>query len=108
MNGDNRDRNIVATICYVPILSVVISLVILFVEKEDRFIRFHAMQAFIFSMVYFASVFVLGSFPYVGSLLSGLLFLIACIVWFYGMMSAYKGQILKLPLIGDFVENRVS
>lgn len=108
MNGDNRDRNIVASICYIPMLSIVISVVILFVEKEDKFIRFHAMQAFIFSLAYFASTFIFGSFWLIGSFIAVLLFLIACIVWAYGMMSAYRGQILKLPVIGNFVEKQVS
>ena len=39
MTGGDRDRNIVAAICYIPIFSVVISIVILLVEKEDKFIH---------------------------------------------------------------------
>lgn len=107
MSEGNRDRNIVAAICYIPVFSVVISLVILFVEKEDRFIRFHALQAFLISLIYYLAVFLFGGIPFFGGIISGLIFVLAIIIWLWGMLSAYRGQILKLPVIGNFVEKRV-
>lgn len=108
MTNTNRDRNIVAAICYVPVFSIVISLIIFFVEKDDRFIRFHALQAFLFSLIYYLVVFFFGDLPFLGGLISGLIFVLALIVWIYGMMSSYRGQIFKLPLIGKLSERRVS
>lgn len=106
MIHDDRDRNIVAAICYIPVISIVISLIILFVEKEDKFIRFHALQAFLFSLIYYLAVFFFGGLPFLGGLISGLFFILAIIVWIYGMMSAYGGKIFKLPFIGKLSEKR--
>lgn len=102
-----RDRNIVAAICYIPVISIVISLVVLLVEKDEKFIRFHAFQALIFSVAYYLTVFFLGGLPLIGWLISALLFVVAVAVWILGMMNAYMGRIFKLPLIGDFSEKRV-
>lgn len=107
MTSVYRDRNLVAAICYLPILAVVVSIVILFAEKEDKFIRFHAVQALIFSVSYYILVFFLGGLPYIGSFVSGLLFVVALAVWIFGMINAYGGRIFKLPIIGDFSERRL-
>lgn len=107
MTNNDRDRNIVAAICYIPVFSIVISLIILFVEKEDRFIRFHALQAFLFSIIYYLVVFIFGGLPFLGGLFSGLIFVLAIIVWVWGMISAYNGQIFRLPFVGKFSERRI-
>lgn len=107
MSEGDRDRNIVAAICYIPVFSIVISVIILFVEKEDKFIRFHAIQAFLFSAVYYLAVFFFGGLPFLGGIISGLFFVLALLVWIYGMMSAFRGQIFKLPYLGKISERRV-
>lgn len=107
MTSSDRDRNIVAAICYIPVFSIVISVIILFVEKEDKFIRFHAFQAFLFSVVYYLGVFFFGGLPFLGGIISGIIFVLALFVWVYGMMSAFKGHIFKLPYLGKISERRV-
>lgn len=107
MTDSDRDRNIVAAICYIPFFSIVISIIILFVEKDDRFIRFHALQALLFSIVYFSAVFLLGGLPFLGGIVLGLIFILALFVWIFGIISAFKGKIFKLPYLGKIAEGRV-
>lgn len=107
MPNIDRDRNIVAAICYIPVFSAVISIIILFVEKDDRFIRFHALQALLFSIIYFSAVFLFGGLPYLGGIILGLIFVLALIVWIYGMICAFKGKIFKLPYLGKISEGMV-
>lgn len=103
MSQIDSNRNLVAAIAYVPFISILISIAIFFVEKEDKFIRFHALQAILLSVVYFALSFLLGNLP-LGSALNGLVFLA---IWLYSMYKAWRGVIFKWPVIGDFAERKV-
>ena len=107
MSEGDRDRNIVAAICYIPILSVVISIVILFVEKDDKFIRFHAIQALLLAIAYFLFVVFIGGLPFVGTLVSGLAFLTTLVIGIYAMVNCFHGRLFKLPIIGAFAERKV-
>ena len=107
MRNSSRERNIVAGACYVPLLAIVVSVVILLVEKDDKFIRFHAMQSMLYSLSYYLFVIFVGGLPYVGGLVLGLAFVISLSVWIFGMITAYSGRIFKLPLLGSYAEKRV-
>lgn len=107
MTNSDRDRNIVAAICYIPVFSPVIAIIILFVEKDDRFIRYHALQALLFSVCYFSAVFLFGGLPFLGGIILGLIFVLALFVWIWGMISVYRGKMFKLPVLGNFCETRI-
>lgn len=84
-------------------------IVIYFLEKENDFVRFHAMQ----STIFFASVFILslilGFIPLIGGLIIGLLLpLLSFVGWLVGIISAAKGKRYKFPLVGDYAEKIVS
>ena len=81
-------------------------------EKESRFVRVHAMQAILFGVLWFASSFVftiatlaLGAGIAVLSLPVSIAFLV---VWIWLMVKAYKGDMLKLPFIGEQAEKIVA
>lgn len=106
MKSSIRERNIVAAVCYIPLLAIVISIVILIVEKEDKFIRFHAMQSLMYSFLYYLFVIFIGGMPYVGGLVLGMAFIISLGVWVFGIITAYSGRVFKLPVIGSYAERR--
>lgn len=113
MSGVNDGRNLVAAISYV--LGFVTGIVILMVEKDDKFIRFHAMQSTVATGFLFVLNVVLGIvFSKFGifsflSIISGILIYILifylCIVSF---IKAYKGKVYKLPIFGNMAENRIN
>jgi len=78
-------------------------LVFFLIEKQNRFVRFHAMQ----SLIFFGSIailsIVIGYIPYV-SLLSWLLDLIGFVGWIFLMIQGFQGKYYKLPVIGDYAE----
>lgn len=106
MRSSIKERNIVAAACYVPLAAIVISVVILIVEKEDRFIRFHAMQSLLYSLLYYLFVIFIGGLPFIGGLVLGLAFIISLGVWIFGIITAYSGRVFKLPVIGSYAERR--
>ncbi|GLV59098.1 hypothetical protein KDH_59260 [Dictyobacter sp. S3.2.2.5] len=90
-------------------------LLLLFV-KENRFIRFHAMQSLLFFggyTVFFvafvriieAHIFFLSGFAIFAFVL---MHIIAAIGWFVGVISAMSGKSTKLPFVGDWAERFVN
>jgi uncharacterized membrane protein len=81
--------------------------VLLMIEKEDAFVRFHALQ----SVVTFVAVAVLhvavGSLPLVSWLLAGPMFLATIALWIFLMVMAFLGRRYKVPVVGDFVERQL-
>jgi uncharacterized membrane protein len=79
--------------------------IVLTVEKRDRFVRFHAMQ----SVVTFGTVLVaylaLTSLPVVGTLLVVPLRVGVVFLWLVLMLKAWSGESYKLPWAGDLAEH---
>lgn len=79
--------------------------VLLAVEKQDAFVRFHAMQ----SVVTFIGVLVLslmlGSLPYLGLVLYLPFILAVFALWVFLMLKAWHGASYKLPYLGDLAEH---
>ena len=100
------DPNLAAAIAYLA--GFVTGLVLLAVEKENRYVRFHAMQ----STVFFAGVLVvsiaINSIFFLGAILYAfLLFPAVVILWLVLMFKAYSGETFKLPVVGDFAEKQI-
>ena len=81
----------------------VTGLIFLLLKRENRFVRFHAMQSLIFfgAMSMVTSVF--SHIPLLGSLSAGLGF-VSFICWIVLMVAAARGRYYKLPVIGDYAE----
>ncbi|HKO34877.1 MAG TPA: DUF4870 domain-containing protein [Pyrinomonadaceae bacterium] len=123
------DSNVGAMLCYIAnflcCLGVILSIVFLVTEKENRFVKFHALQALflaaaqivvgiIVSMLGLllnfaldtAGLGILSFFVILGLRL--ILLLIFVIVWLVAGIKAYGGQWYKLPFIGDLAWNTVN
>lgn len=106
MAREDSNRNLVAAIAYIPLISILTSVAIFFVEKDDKYIRFHALQAILIYLVYFVLSIILGNLPF-GSSLNGLVFLGFLAIWLLSMYKAWLGEIFKWPVIGDWAEKKV-
>ncbi len=95
------EPNLAALFSY---LAGFVSGIIFFViEKDNKFVRFHAMQ----SMILFGVLFVLQMvllFTIIFIVLLPVVNLAALIMWVIMMVKAYKGEKFKLPIIGDIAE----
>ncbi len=90
------EANIAAAISYFWI----VGLIFFFVEKKNRFVRFHAFQSFLYGIAITIVAIILDNISYVffvGSLLH-LAWLLGAI---YAAVQAYNGKWFKLPVVGD-------
>jgi len=94
-------KNTAAALAYV--LGWVSGLVFFLVEKEDKFVRFHALQ----SIVTFGFFNVVAMVPIVGWMLSPLVFIVSLVTWIFCLVKAYQGEKFKLPVVGEFVEKQI-
>lgn len=92
--GTGLPRNTAGALCYV--LGWVTGIVFLLVEKEDKFVRFHAMQ----SVVTFGILTVASFTPVIGWILSPLIMIVGFVLWLVLMVKAYQGEEFELPVVG--------
>ena len=94
-------------------------LIFFLIEKDNKFVRFHAMQSIIvfgafsaigivISVIASLAIAIHAYFllPLIG-LASTLLWLVALILWIVLMIKAYQGEKIKLPIAGDIAEKNI-
>jgi len=101
----DMDPNVAGLLCYLGLW--VTGLVFYLIEKENKFVRFHAMQsivvfgAFTVLWVVFG---ILWMVPVLGVLLSTIAWIAGVVLWIILMVKAYQGEKFKLPVAGDIAE----
>ena len=99
------NQNVAGLLCYLA--GWVTGLIFFLIEKENRFVRFHAMQSIItFGGLSVLSI-VLSWVPIFGWILLPLVSIAWLILWVILMVKAYQGQLFKLPMIGDMAEKNI-
>lgn len=99
------EENVAGLLCY--LLGFITGILFFVLEKENTFVRFHAMQSIITFGAIFVLSFILGFIPIIGWILALLLPFVALILWIILMVKAYQGQRYKLPIVGDIAEKQV-
>ncbi len=123
------DSNVGAMLCYIAnlvcCLGVILSIVFLVTEKENRFVKFHAVQSLFLIGAQIAVGIVVSILGLVLKLALGMadldllaffvilglrliLLVIFLAIWIVAGIKAYGGQWYKLPAIGDFAWNIVN
>src|SRR5262249_7483076 len=95
------DQNVAGALTY--LLGPFTGLIFLLVEKENAFVRFHAMQ----SLLTFGGLFLLYMVLLVTLVLAALivpLALVELVLWILLMVKAFSGERFKLPWVGEFAE----
>jgi uncharacterized membrane protein len=109
----------------------IVGLIFFFIEKENRFVRFHAMQSVLYGVLWMVVVIVLvivniviaiiagvaaGAAGDAGAIVGLIVWLIALLIWLViplaylgtlilAAVKAYQGKIFKLPIIGNMAES---
>jgi uncharacterized membrane protein len=115
------DENIAALLSYV--FGWVSGLVFFLIEKNSRFVRFHAMQSLILSggfgiimfILWFVAVVLSLIVGYASNLLGSLVWLLAMLLisvisigvligWIMCLIKAFNKEYFKLPFIGNYAE----
>jgi uncharacterized membrane protein len=123
------ESNVGAMLCYIAniicCLGVILAVIFLVTEKENRFVKFHAVQSLFLvgvQLVVGIAVGIVGllfrmalSSADLGLIavllvfgLRIILLLVFLAIWIFAGMKAYGGQWYKLPLIGNLAWNMVN
>ncbi|MGD9589956.1 MAG: DUF4870 domain-containing protein [Pyrinomonadaceae bacterium] len=105
------DGNIAALIGWII---GILALILIFIEKDNKFVKFHAVQSVLFHVGFFVIYFALSILVVVLSQVSsafgllGFILLPLWLVWLGGMIfgavKAFKGEMFKYPIIGGMAE----
>ncbi len=94
------DENVAGFFCY--LLGFITGIVFLVVEKQSRFVKFHAKQSTITFLALFVVMIVIGWIPVLGILV----FVFSLILWLILMVKALRGEKYMLPIVGRLAEER--
>jgi uncharacterized membrane protein len=95
----NMDPKLAAALSYITWIG---GLVFFLAEKQNRFIRFHAIQSLILWLG-FTVINIALNIVHLG-ILGGVLWILVLIGAVVGGINAYQGKMYKLPIIGDQAE----
>jgi uncharacterized membrane protein len=99
------EPNLAGLLCYV--LGWVTGIIFFVLEKENKFVRFHAMQSIIVFVPITVAGIILNFIPFIGWILGWLLSIFGFILWIILMVKAYRGERYKMPWAGDIAEKQV-
>ncbi|MFC1916929.1 DUF4870 domain-containing protein [Chloroflexota bacterium] len=99
------EPNLAGLLCYV--VGWVTGLIFFILEKDNQFVRFHAMQSIVVFGVLTVISIILSFIPVIGWILGWLLGVLGFILWIILMLKAYKGERYKLPWAGNFAEKQL-
>lgn len=97
----NMEENVAGLLCY--LLVWVTGLIFYLLEKQNKMVRFHAMQSILTFLPLTILSFALWFIPF-GWYLSWILWILTVILWIVLMIKAYQNEKFKLPVIGDIAE----
>lgn len=99
------NENLTGSLAY--LFGFVTGFLLLIVEKENRFVRFHALQSILLSITFITVFTVLGMLPVIGWLSGVILMPIGLVLWIILMLNASNGKYSKVFYIGQFAEKQL-
>ena len=94
------DENVAGFLCY--LFGFITGIVFLVVEKESRFVKFHAKQSTITFLGLFVIRLLFGWVPVIGTMI----LIFSLILWFVLMIKALQGKRYLLPIVGKIAEGK--
>lgn len=101
------ESNVLAALAYA--IPLVMGVVVLLTEKENKFVRFHAFQSIIFGLVWYGASAIATSLYIIliGLILSPIITVAGVALWFFLMWKAYNNQEYQLPFVGKIAHDQV-
>ncbi|HUV56910.1 MAG TPA: DUF4870 domain-containing protein [Dehalococcoidales bacterium] len=99
------EENVAGLLCYV--LGWISGIIFILLEKENKFVRFHAVQSiYVFGALTIVSI-ILGWIPIIGAIIGWIISITGFILWIVLMVKAYQGTMYKLPWFGNLAEKHI-
>ncbi len=103
------DENLEGALAY--FFGILTGILFLILEKDNKFVKFHAVQSIVVSVIAIVILTILGTIlifiPIIGWILYILLYLGAFALWILLMFKAYQKEMFKLPIAGDIAAKQV-
>lgn len=107
------NENIEGALCYS--FGFVTGIIFLFLDEDNKFVKFHAIQSIITFLPLFIIYIVITFLPMIGLIMDMMYWpiivpiftIIIVIFWVFMMYKAFIGERYKLPIAGDFAEKQV-
>jgi uncharacterized membrane protein len=99
------DPNLAAALSYLG--GVLSGIVFLILEKQNRYVRFHAMQSTITFLLVLVFDLMLMGLGVIGWMLNVPFILSVVVLWAFLMFKAMNGVQYKLPYVGDWAEQHL-
>ncbi len=96
------DETVAGLLCY--LFGFVSGIIFLAIEKESRFVKFHAMQSTVTFLAVFVLLIIFGWIPLLGTLI----WLGSLILWLFLMVGALRGKESELPVVGKMAREKAS
>jgi uncharacterized membrane protein len=104
-SGGGLSPHVAGVLAYLG--GAITGIVLLVVEKHDRFVRFHAMQSAVTFLLVLVAHLALSGLGRVGRALIIPFLVGVALLWVFLMVQAFRGRTFKLPYIGDFAEHQL-
>lgn len=111
--GDNKNNtslglseNSIAVLCYA--FGWLGGIIFLLLERENKFIKFHALQSLTTFLTLFVLSIIAKFIPFLGWFIAMLITPVSLILWLILMYKAYQGETYKLPLVGSWAERQIN
>ena len=96
------EENVAGALCY--LLTWFSGLIILLLERENKTVRFHALQSLILFLGLHIIIIVISWIPLVNFVVVSLLTILGIILWVVLIVQTWKGQQVKIPGVSDIAE----
>lgn len=102
------EPNVMGALAYA--IPLVMGVVVLLTEKDNKFVRFHAFQSIIFGLVWYGASAIASSLYVIliGLILSPIVTVAGVALWFFLMWKAYNYQEYQLPIVGKIAHDQVN
>jgi uncharacterized membrane protein len=102
--SSGMQQNVAGLLCYLAWW--VTGIIFLVIEKENKFVRFHAWQS-IFTFVAITIIQIILMFiPFIGWIIGIIVWILSVVLWVVCMIQAYQGKLFKLPIVGNIAEKQ--
>jgi uncharacterized membrane protein len=101
----NLEPNVEAALSYlIPPLT---GIPVFVMEKENKFVKFHAFQSILYGILIFVTVALVDTFWYLLGLFRQLIGLAFFAGWLYMMWEAYNNRETQIPVLGKIAKDQV-
>ena len=99
------DENVASAACYV--LTWLTGIIFLLLEKDNKTVRFHAMQSILTFLPLTIISVIIGMIPFIW-FVSVLIWLVMVILWLVLIIKSFRGEKFMAPVVGEMAEKQIN